>query len=85
MYWYDTAFRIGISLGVYPDKVYLYAGTRKGAIALGIYTRGKEVMTMSELPVELQKMKPCQVEDFLCMRKDELHRFRNSNLELVGL
>jgi hypothetical protein len=75
MYWYDTAFRIAISLMFFPDKVYLHRGTRAGAIALGIYT-GEDVLEMSELPQELRRMKPYQVEDFLCMRKDVLHRFK---------
>jgi hypothetical protein len=80
MYWYDTAFRIGISLNVYPQKVYLHRGTRAGAKALGRY-KGKDVLEMSELPAALRKMKPYQVEDFLCMKnkKGELKRFSNSN------
>ena len=74
MYWYDTAFRIGISLNLYPQKVYLHRGTRDGAKNLGIYN-GKEVLEMAELPPELRKMEPYQVEDFLCMKKDVLHKF----------
>jgi hypothetical protein len=77
MYWYDTAFRIGISMGVYPQKVYLHRGTRDGAKALGIY-KGKDVLEMSELPAELRKMKPYQVEDFLCIKKGVLHKFKRS-------
>jgi hypothetical protein len=75
MYWYDTAFRIGISLNVYPQKVYLHRGTKDGAEALGIYN-GTDVLEMSELPAEFGRMKPYQVEDFLCIKKDVLHRFR---------
>ncbi len=64
LYWYDTAFRIGISLNIYPEKVYLHRGTKLGAKALNIY-KGKEVLEMSELPEELQKLKPyCFVETF---------------------
>lgn len=33
---YDIALRIGVCLGIYPEKVYLHAGTRKGAKKLGI-------------------------------------------------
>ena len=75
MYWYDTAFRIGISMGIYPQKVYLHRGTRTGANALGIY-RGVEVLEMSDLPIELQIMKPYQVEAFLCIKKNILFDFR---------
>jgi hypothetical protein len=75
MYWYDTAFRIGISLGIYPEKVYLHRGTKDGAENLGI-RNGKDVLEMSDLPKELQKLEPYQVEDFLCICKEELKRCR---------
>lgn len=71
MYWYDTAFRIGINLGLYPQKVYLHRGTRIGAKNLGLDFR-KDVLEMSELPAELQELEPYQVEDFLCLYKDAL-------------
>src|SRR5277367_2349600 len=32
---YDTTLRIGAHLGIRPDRVYLHAGARKGARALG--------------------------------------------------
>jgi hypothetical protein len=81
LYWYDTSFRIGISRGVYPQKIYLHAGTRKGAIALGMYEKGKEVLEKSELVEkypEFAKMKPHQIEDFLCIKNDMLHKFKRS-------
>lgn len=79
MYCYDTAFRIGISMGIYPQKIYLHRGTRDGAKALGIYMKGRDVMKMSELVKkypEFKKMKPHQIEDFLCIKKDILHKFK---------
>jgi hypothetical protein len=75
MYWYDTAFRIGISMGVYPKKVYLHRRTKDGAKAFGIY-KGKDFLELSELPAELRKMEPYQVEDFLCIKKDVLHKLK---------
>jgi hypothetical protein len=81
MFWYDTAFRIGISMSVYPQKLYLHAGTRKGAIALGVYEKGEEVLEVSELVKkypEFAKMKPHQIEDFLCIKKDMLHKFKRA-------
>jgi hypothetical protein len=36
LYIYDTALRIGAKSGLEPDMVYLHAGTRKGAKALGL-------------------------------------------------
>lgn len=29
---YDIEFRIGQCFGIYPEKVYFHAGTRKGAL-----------------------------------------------------
>lgn len=77
LYCYDTAFRIGISRNVMPQKVYLHAGTRKGAKALGIYEKGKEVLEMSELVKkypEFAKLESYQVEDFLCIKHKVLHK-----------
>ena len=75
MYWYDTAFRIGISQGIYPDAVYLHRGTRIGAENLGI-AKGKDVLQMSELPPELQGLRPYEVEDFLCLYHEDLAKIR---------
>jgi hypothetical protein len=59
-----------------PQKVYLHAGTRKGAKALGIYEKGKEVLEMSELVKkypEFAKLESYHVEDFLCIKHKVLH------------
>ena len=72
---YDTAARIAENLGesMRPSHVYLHAGTRDGARALGLDTRGAYV-PMSALPHELQALKPDQVENFLCILKRELRK-----------
>ena len=36
LYVYDTSFRIGAKLNLFPTKVYLHAGTRRGVRALGL-------------------------------------------------
>ena len=69
LYRYDTAFRIGAYLGIFPERVYLHAGTRAGARALGLdYT--KMALEMSELPAALRRRKPHEVEDILCIYKE---------------
>src|SRR6202040_2897317 len=40
LYVYDTSLRIGARLNVFPRRVYLHAGTRAGARALGVNHRG---------------------------------------------
>jgi hypothetical protein len=68
---YDTALRIGAKLNHWPKRVYLHAGTRAGARALGLDWRAKS-LPMSAFPKVLQQLKPYEVEDVLCIFKDQL-------------
>lgn len=68
---YDTAVRIGARLGMEPEFVYLHRGTRKGAKALGLTSRGK-YLKVGELPAEFTKLKPHEIEDCLCIYAREL-------------
>jgi hypothetical protein len=65
---YDTAHRLGAFLGLEPQKVYLHAGTRDGARALGLDHR-QEAIEPEDLPLPWQSLKPYEVEDCLCMYK----------------
>lgn len=67
LYTYDTALRIGFFLKLEPSLVYLHAGTRDGARAIGI--RGVRVVEVNTLPQELQVLAPHEVENFLCIFK----------------
>lgn len=71
LYVYDTSVRIGAYLDLYPSKVYLHAGTKKGAKALGLDCRS-EYLNLDELPSALQELAAHEIEDFLCIFKDEL-------------
>jgi hypothetical protein len=72
---YDTTLRIGAHLGILPDRVYLHAGVKEGAKALGL--RGSRgVLMRSELPKEFQKLKPWEIEHCLCIYKKQLKRLR---------
>jgi len=70
---YDTSLRIGAMVGVEPDRVYLHAGTREGARSLGIATE-RGFLLVEELPPQLRRLKPREVEDLLCIYKAELKR-----------
>ena len=63
---YDTAFRIGIKLGLFPTKIYLHTGTRAGAKALGLDVRNGS-LKVKDLPREMWVLKPYEAEDFLCI------------------
>jgi predicted nucleic acid-binding protein len=65
---YDTALRIGAYLGLEPEVVFLHAGTREGATALGIPRRTAAVR-LADLPPPFRRLRPREVEDCLCIYK----------------
>lgn len=67
---YDIACRIGAFLRIEPEQVFLHRGTRIGARHLGL-GRGKTI-EVSELPKAFHRLKPHEIEDCLCIYKDEL-------------
>jgi len=75
LYIYDTSLRIGAWLKLFPEKIYLHAGTREGARALGISRKAKTIEPGS-LPIEFQKLEPYEIEDVLCIFKDILIKER---------
>ena len=72
---YDTALRVGAKLGLSPRRVYLHAGVRKGAAALGL-GRGRDYLRPDELPAAFRPLAPREIEDSLCIYKDQLLRAR---------
>ncbi len=64
---YDVAERIGRYLRLRPDRVYLHAGTKLGAEALGIDCRNKEWLMMDDLPAPMRSLYGDEAEDFLCV------------------
>lgn len=70
---YDTAHRIGARFGKRPQHVYLHAGVRDGAKALQL-NHTAERLSMRDLPRELRRVQPEQVEDCLCIYKTRLKR-----------
>ncbi len=68
---YDVATRIGAYRGLKPGYVYLHAGTREGARALGLMGKDGKV-EVSLLPAPYRKLTPGQIEDCLCIYKDEI-------------
>lgn len=73
---YDTALRIGAYLGLEPETVYLHAGTRTGARALGLRGEGGR-LAMSRLPAALRQLSAREAEDCLCIYKDALANARS--------
>jgi hypothetical protein len=71
LYYYDTALRIGASLRLMPERVYLHRGTRIGARNLGLDCRA-DSLDPRVLPKELAVLEPREIEDFLCIYKCHL-------------
>jgi len=71
LYYYDTALRIGASLRLMPKRVYLHRGTRVGARNLGLDWRA-DSLDPRALSKALAVLEPHEVEDFLCIYKDQL-------------
>jgi hypothetical protein len=65
---YDIALRIGAYLRKKPNLVYLHRGTRVGARRLGF--AGKALDPRS-LPSAFSRLTPDEIEDCLCIYKDE--------------
>ncbi|MFA5179958.1 MAG: hypothetical protein WC405_01440 [Syntrophales bacterium] len=76
LYCYDTALRIGAKLNLHPKTVFLHAGTRQGASFI-TDIRGKESLNTSCLPMAIRELPPEQVEDILCIYKDEIKKMHN--------
>jgi len=66
---YDIAHRIGAHFAKAPDRVYLHAGVKIGARALGI--RG-DSFDPKMLPNPFARLVPSEIEDCLCIYKAEL-------------
>ncbi len=68
---YDVSQRIGAYLGHAPRRVYMHAGTRKGARALGLGVKG-ETLDPDHLPSEFKQLTPAEIEDCLCIYTADL-------------
>jgi hypothetical protein len=68
---YDTTTRIGAYMNLFPENIYLHAGTKIGAKMLHINITGKDFITPSDLPKEFQTadFTPSEFEDILCIFK----------------
>lgn len=73
LYIYDTALRIGAKMNLLPAKIYLHAGTRVGAKALGLNSKLK-FLGKHDLPQDFNDLKPHEIEDVLCIFKSDLEK-----------
>lgn len=69
---YDTAQRIGQYMGLYPNYVYMHAGTRSGARNLIGEKARMNMVDKTEFPESFRKLSCAEIEDILCIYKDYL-------------
>src|SRR5262249_40973014 len=68
---YDSAERIGGYLNIFPDKVYLHAGTREGAEKLlGKIEASTIRKEMFPEPIRSSNLSCADIESLLCIYKD---------------
>lgn len=72
---YDTAQRIGAKLGLEPEAIYLHAGTRVAASALGTPPCRKTI-SIDDVPVEFSCLTHSEIEDCFCIYKDTIKRIQ---------
>lgn len=70
---YDIAQRVGWYRELEPEEIYLHRGTRDGARVLVPGVTGR-TLARSRLPSEFQALSPAQLEDVLCIYKDDIRR-----------
>ena len=78
---YDVAHRLGAARNIEPDRVYLHAGTREGARALGL--RGY-VVRVDDLPQAFRRLTPAECEDCLCIYARALKRIAQRAIDEVA-
>ena len=75
---YDTALRLSQFRSLLPESVYLHAGAREGAGHLKNYITldfsKKRCLARSHFPPELHVFEPWEIEDFLCVCKEQLRK-----------
>lgn len=90
---YDTATCVACPKGIYPDGVYLHAGTRVGAAAI-MNVNGRRVVPKSEFVQvcpAFEQLDPIQIEDFLCVyspyltdNKERIQKIESSRRNKCG-
>jgi hypothetical protein len=73
----DDVEGLQVLSGAEAERVYLHAGAARGAKALGI--EGRDSITPSELPAAFRRLRAYEMEDCLCIFKDDLERLSRSS------
>jgi len=82
---YDAALRIGARINLYPEKIYLHTGTRRGAEKILGKKVNRKFILQSDLPELFQNenISNAEIEEILCIYKDrfDLNEIRAHNFK----
>lgn len=75
---YDISVRVGGFLNIWPDRIYLHAGAKTGALALNLNITS-DVISRDDLPLELKDsdLSCYELEDILCIYKKMFAHIKN--------
>ena len=76
LYVYETAVRIGAWLDLAPTSVYIHAGVRDGARALGLDPSRPQI-PRNEFPEEIRVIPADDIENLVCIYKSQLLALRS--------
>lgn len=76
LYIYDTSLRISAFSKKLPKRVHLQAGALIGARALGLDVKNSP-LSVRAFPRSMQHLAAHEIEDFLCIYKDDLKEIKN--------
>jgi hypothetical protein len=77
---YDISHRLAAYFGKLPQRVYLHAGTKMGAIVFGL--QGDSI-DPRELPDAFSRLAATEIEDCLCIYKEQLLAWQESSSSLT--
>ncbi|MFI5264565.1 MAG: hypothetical protein ACHQM6_08630 [Candidatus Kapaibacterium sp.] len=80
VYHYDTALRIGFSLDLYPELVYLQAGALEGAVSINPNFAVGDPIPLTLLPEAFSNVRHYEAENILCMYRQTIRRIRESEI-----
>jgi hypothetical protein len=76
LYVYDTALRIGAFSKKLPKRVHLQSGALAGARVLRLDVKNSP-LPVGDFPNPMQRLAPHEIEDFLCIYKGDLAKFKS--------
>ncbi len=76
---YDLSLRIGAYKDLFPSNIYLHRGALEGAQIVLNQKKLPNLISASSLPKEFSVLKPHEIEDCLCIYKENIKHLMRKN------